>query len=184
MLTVGLWLHGKSTVKNWNVWMKQQMGRVGDNPWALAALAFVAVLREGAETVIFLWGLAGSLSTADLLLGIAGALVVLALLGIAMIGFSQRLPLNWFFPIATGLIYLLAVKILGQSLGSLQAAGWVPVTPLGFAGPVDWMGFSATWQTAVPQLLLFVALAALVVVPLVRRPATSPSPGSRPTPSA
>lgn len=170
MLTVGLWLHGKATVKNWNLWMKDQMGKVGNSPWALAALAFVAVLREGAETVVFFWGLAGSLSTTDLLVGVGGALAVLAVLGTLMIGFSRRLPLQWFFPLATGLIYLLAVKILGQSLTSLQAAGWVPVTPLGWAGSVDWAGFSPTWESALPQTLLFLALATAVVVPLMRGP--------------
>jgi high-affinity iron transporter len=168
MLTFGAWLHRKASVKNWNLWLRDQMEKVGDSPWALGLLAFLAVLREGSETVIFFWGLAGSLSTGDLLLGIAGALAVLAVLGVLLIGFSQRLPLRWFFPLATALIYFLAVKILGQSLGSLQSSGWVSATPLGFGAPFDAVGFIPTWETALPQVILTVILAALVLVPLVR----------------
>lgn len=172
MLTAGLWLHGKAAVKNWNLWLKEHMGKAGNSPWALAALAFVAVLREGAETVVFFWGLAGSIATGDLLLGVGGALAVLSVLGVLMIGFSKRLPLGWFFPAATALIYFLAVKILGQSLGALQAAGWLPVTPLGLGGSVDFLGFTPTWQTAGPQLLLLLFLTALIVLPLIKKRAT------------
>jgi len=168
MLTVGAWLHGKANVKNWNLWLKDKMGKAGDSPWALGLLAFLAVLREGSETVIFFWGLAGSLSTVDLLAGVAGALAVLAILGIALIGFSKRLPLQWFFPLATALIYFLAVKILGQSLGSLQASSWISATPLGFGVPLDAVGFIPTWETAVPQVVLTLVLAAVVVVPMVK----------------
>lgn len=168
MLTVGAWLHGKSSVKNWNAWLKDQMGKTKESPWALAALAFLAILREGAETVVFFWGLAGSISTSDLLLGMGGALAVLAVLGILMIGFARRLPLSWFFPAATALIYYLAVKILGQSLAALQSSGWIPATPLGFGGEADWLGFTATWETAVPQILLLAVLTALVLVPILK----------------
>jgi high-affinity iron transporter len=158
MLVVGAWLHRKSAVKDWNQWLKAQMGSAQNRPWALGLLAFVAVLREGAETVVFFWGMAGALPAADLVAGIAGGLVVLVVLGVVMIGFSKRLPLGVFFPLATALIGFLAVKVLGQSLGSLQSSGWVSQTPLGFAGPVDWLGFSPSWETAGAQLVLAVVL--------------------------
>lgn len=168
MLTVGAWLHGKASIKNWNQWLKDSMGKAGESPLALGTLAFLAVLREGAETVVFFWGLAGSLSTVDLLIGVGGALAVLAVLGVVMIGFSKRLPLQWFFPVATALIYFLAVKILGQSLVALQTAGWIPATNLGFGGAVDWLGFTPTWQTAVPQVLLFGVLTVLVILSILK----------------
>ena len=163
MLAVGGWLHSKSTVKNWNVWLKNKLGTWGNSPWALGLLAMLSVLREGAETVLFFWGLAGSLSPTDLMIGVAGALVVLTILGVLMIGFSKRLPLNWFFPIATLLIYFLAVKILGQSLGSLQSAGLISATPLGFGAPLDAVGYLPTWETAAPQLVLAALLVTLVI---------------------
>lgn len=163
MLAVGGWLHSKSNVKNWNVWLKGKLGTWGNSPWALGLLAMLSVLREGAETVLFFWGLAGSISPADLALGVVGALVVLAVLGVVMIGFSKRLPLQWFFPLATLLIYFLAVKILGQSLGSLQSAGMITATPLGFGAPVDFFGWSPTWESGTPQIVLAAVLVTLVV---------------------
>lgn len=163
MLAVGGWLHGKAVMKNWNLWIKQRMDRSADSPFALAALAFLAVLREGAETVVFLWGMAGTLPIADLLVGMAVGLAVLSVLGVLMLGFSKRLPLKWFFPVATLLIYFLAVKILGQSVAALQAAGWIGGTYLGFGRPIEWLGFSPTWETAVPQILLALVLASLVL---------------------
>jgi high-affinity iron transporter len=77
-----------------------------------------------------------------------------------------------FFPVATALISFLAVKILGQSLASLQAAGWLVQTPLGFGSAVEGLGFSPTWETAVPQVVLMVVLGVLTMAPLLR-----PKPG-------
>jgi high-affinity iron transporter len=174
MLTVGAWLHGKAAIRDWNRWIKDKLGKAGDNPWALGSLALLAVLREGAETVVFFWGLAGSLSMVDLLAGVIGAFAVLAVLGLILIRFSKRLPLQWFFPLATALIYFLAVKILGQSLSSFQAAGWLTSTPLGFAGSLEAVGFSPTWETAVPQVVLASVLITALVVPLVRKKKETP----------
>jgi deferrochelatase/peroxidase EfeB len=180
MLAVGGWLHSKSTVKNWNTWLKDKLGTWGNSPWALGLLALLSVLREGAETVLFFWGLAGSLSPVDLMIGVAGALVVLTVLGILMIGFSKRLPLNWFFPIATLLIYFLAVKILGQSVGSLQSAGVISSTPLGFGSPVDAVGFIPTWEAAAPQLVLAVVLVSLVVRSILKAQKKPAPPAPKP----
>lgn len=163
MLSIGGWLHSKAAIKNWNVWLKEQMGRHAQGPWALALLAFLAVLREGAETVIFFWGLAGSIAPLDLVIGIFSALIVLTVLGILLIGFSKRLPLQWFFPLATGLIYFLAIKILGQSLAAFQSIGIVPSTPLGFASAFSPIGFVPSWETALPQLILAVILFTLLI---------------------
>lgn len=169
MLTVGAWLHGKSAVKDWNLWLKERMNKAGNRPWALGALALLAVLREGAETVVFFWGMAGVLPIAELLVGIVGGLVVLAVVGVVLIGFSKRLPLQVFFPLATSLIYYLAVKVLGQSLASLQSVGWIPATPLGFGGSVAWVGFSPTWETALPQLVLGAVLGTVTALSLRKK---------------
>ncbi len=180
MLAVGGWLHSKSSVKNWNTWLKDKLGTWGNSPWALALLALLSVLREGAETVLFFWGLAGSLSPVDMMIGVAGALVVLTVLGILMIGFSKRMPLNWFFPIATLLIYFLAVKILGQSVGSLQSAGVLSSTPLGFGSPIDAIGFIPTWEAAAPQLVLAAVLVTLVVRSILKAQKKPAPPAPKP----
>lgn len=170
MLTVGAWLHGKAMIRDWNAYMKERMGAIAatGSLFSLALLAFLAVLREGGETVVFFWGLAAGLKLQDFLLGVGGALAVLAVLGALLIGFSRRLPLNWFFPVATGLIYFLAVKILGQSLHAMQETGWLPATEWKGLPEVDWIGLSNTFEAALPQLGLAVVLAVAVALPLLR----------------
>ncbi len=126
MLTVGAWLHGKAAVKNWNQWLKERINRAGNSGWALGVLAFLAVLREGAETVVFLWGMAGALPVADLLIGIAGGLAVLAVLGIVMIGFSKRLPLQVFFPLATVLFISSRSRSSDKALVRFSRQGGCP----------------------------------------------------------
>lgn len=169
MVTVGAWLHSKAQVKDWNLWLKAQTAKTGGRGWAMGTLALVAVLREGAETLVFFWGLAGSISPESLMWGVGGALAVLAVLGVVMIGFSKRLPLPWFFTVATALLSFLAVKILGQSLGALQTVGWIPSTPLGFGAAFEPIGFTPTWQTALPQGILFLALATTLLWPWIHR---------------
>lgn len=171
MLSVGVWLHGKAMIRDWNVYMKEKMASITaqGSLFSLALLAFLAVLREGGETVVFFWGLAAGLKPQDFLVGVAGALIVLAVLGVLVIGFSKRLPLKWFFPAATALIYFLAVKIFGQSLHALQETGWLPATPWNGLPEIDWIGLSATFEAALPQMVLALILAVAVVVPLARR---------------
>ncbi|MFD2880432.1 FTR1 family protein [Paenibacillus rhizoplanae] len=56
MLTVGRWLHGKSSTAAWNKYVDRQMqgALAKGNLWYLFFIAALAILREGAETTIFL----------------------------------------------------------------------------------------------------------------------------------
>ncbi|MEI8094547.1 MAG: FTR1 family protein [Spirochaetales bacterium] len=173
MLSVGVWLHGKAQIRDWNKYVKDQMSSIAAKGsfFGLGLLAFLSVLREGGETVVFFWGLAAGLSPADFWLGVGGALAVLAVIGVVLIGFSRRLPLQWFFPIATALIYFLAVKIFGQSLHAMQETGWLPATEWKGLPEQAWFGLTATFEAAVPQLLLALVLVAAVLWPLGKRKA-------------
>jgi len=163
LLAAGVWLHGNTAVRDRNQWLKEQMSRSRGGQGTLALVAFLAVFREGVETVVFFGGMATTLGSTDLVLGLAGGLGVLAILGILLIGFSKRLPLSVFFLLATVLLWFLTVKILGQSLGALQVLGWLSATPLSFGGPVAWLGFTPTWETALPQLVLTLGLGVSLV---------------------
>lgn len=170
MLSVGVWLHGKAMIRDWNTYIKEKMTSITaqGSLLSLGTLAFLAVLREGGETVVFFWGLAAGLKPQDFVAGVAGALAVLAVLGVVLIGFSKRLPLQWFFPAATALIYFLAVKIFGQSLHAMQETGWLTATPWAGLPEVDWLGLTATFEAALPQMALALVLVVAVALPLVR----------------
>jgi high-affinity iron transporter len=99
--------------------------------WIVGLIAFTAVFREGAETVLFLWGLLaqaaitrGWVTAFGGVLGVAGA----AALGWAIFRGGRRLSLPRFFAITTALILLLAAGLFSTGVGRLQGLGWLPMT--------------------------------------------------------
>ncbi|HTP57665.1 MAG TPA: FTR1 family protein, partial [Spirochaetia bacterium] len=156
MVTVGAWLHRRSSLKAWNSFIKDKVGGAlaSGSMASIFALALVAVLREGAETVVFYIGIAPAISLAHLLLGISGALLILVVIGYLIIRFSVRLPLRWFFLVATLLIYYLAFKIAGESIHALQIVGVLPNHPLAWLPSAGFLGMYPTWETFAPQMVV------------------------------
>ena len=171
MLTVGAWLHRRSNLQTWNAYLKNKVGSalVTGSMWSVFALACLAVLREGGETVVFYAGIAPAISRLELLGGIGAAAVILVAIGFLIIRCSVKLPLHHFFLFATLLIYYLALKITGESVHALQVAGTLPSSFRGGLPVVGPLGMYATWETFVPQALLFLLVAAEFVSTEVRR---------------
>ncbi len=122
-----------------NIWMARhgrelatqvkEMGRaVSDGSRPLAALAIVvgvAVLREGSEIVLFLYGLAvaGGSTMWDLLAGsIIGLALGCAVSAITFLGLVT-IPARYLFRVTTVLITFLAAGLAAQSVLFLQQAG-------------------------------------------------------------
>ena len=122
-----------------NIWMARhgrelaaQMQQVGaavaNGSRSLAAVAIVvavAVLREGSEIVLFLYGLviAGGASTSGLIIG---GMIGLALgCGVSALTFLGlvRIPGRYLFGVTTVLITFLAAGLAAQSVVFLQQAG-------------------------------------------------------------
>ena len=101
---------------------------------AIAILITLTVLREGAESVLFLHGMAsgGGASLADIAGGGALGLLGGAALGLVMYFGLMRIPLKWFFSVTGWLIVLLAAGLAGQMARFLIQADWLPslVAPL------------------------------------------------------
>ena len=100
---------------------------VGAKPLsAMLAVTALAVLREGAETVLFLYGLIATGGTAGLVLG-----GVLGLIGGAGIGALLylgllRIPLRHFFTVTGVIVLLLASGLAASAAGFLVQAGLLP----------------------------------------------------------
>lgn len=98
------------------------------NWWAMAALAAIAVGREGAETVIFLYGagLAQNTETIPFMLA-AGAGFVLAFLSFWLLSHGTRL-FSWqlFFRLSEILLLLLASALLVDGVDRMIGLGWLP----------------------------------------------------------
>ncbi|WP_308635168.1 FTR1 family iron permease [Paenibacillus silvisoli] len=156
MLLVGNWLHKKSNLRAWNAFIDKQIGGAlaRGSLWSLFAIAGLSIFREGAETAIFFVGMAPSIDPAQMLLGIAGALVLLALLAVLMIRYSVKLPLRPFFLTASAFIYLLVFRFIGESIHSLQVASWLPVHTLSDRVSVSALGMYPSVETLAPQAAL------------------------------
>jgi high-affinity iron transporter len=95
---------------------------------ALAAVVAVAVMREGAEVVLFLYGIAvGSGVTAlSLAAGGVAGLALAALLSWLLYRGLVAIPLHRLFSVTNGLIALLAAGMAGQAAAILHGADLLP----------------------------------------------------------
>jgi high-affinity iron transporter len=95
---------------------------------ALAIVVGVAVLREGAEVVLFLIGIAagGGQSSAAMAAGGAAGLVLAAAASFALYRGLTAIPLHRLFGVTNGLIMVLAAGMAGQSAATLHAADLIP----------------------------------------------------------
>ncbi|WMT40179.1 FTR1 family protein [Paenibacillus sp. D2_2] len=170
MLTIGWWLHSKSSVKAWNQYLSERThGAIQrGSRWSLFLLSALAILREGAETTIFYIGMIPSIQPHQLIIGILGALIVLVVLGFCLIYFGIKLPIRPFMLCATLLIYYLVVRFLGESIHSLQIAGLIPAHSQSWLPSAGWIGAYPTWETMIPQLLVLL----FIIWQLTRRNST------------
>jgi high-affinity iron transporter len=162
---VSYWLVSKIEVRKWQEFVRMQMSRAlkSRRAWALAGVAFLAVYREGFETVLFYAALVASAdgsasSFGAIVSGVLAGAIVLAAVYVAMQRWGVRLPLKPFFAVTSALLYLMAFSFAGQGIAELQAAGVIDATPLAWVPSVPALGIFPTFQTLAGQLVLAVAL--------------------------
>lgn len=163
MIGVGIWMHQKSSVAAWNRYISKQMGQAVSkgSVLAMASVSFLSVFREGAETLVFYAGIAPKMSTLEFVAGIMLAVIILAIVAILFMKVSHKLPIHRFFAVATVLIYVLAFKIIGVSLHTLQLTNVVGTTVQPSLPIIHVIGFYPTNETMIAQLglLLLILLA-------------------------
>jgi len=94
---------------------------------ALSVVCGVAVLREGSEVVLFLYGIAATGGTSAIGMMAGGALGVLAGAGMSALMYLGLLtiPARLLFSVTSSLITLLAAGLAAQAAAFLQQAGYV-----------------------------------------------------------
>ena len=188
---VSYWLLSKMEVVKWNHFVKSKVqdALTGGSALALASAAFLAVYREGFETVLFYKALfvsAAAGGAVPVLAGMIAGGLVLVVVYVAIDRFGVRLPLKPFFAVTSTFLYYMAFVFAGNGVSDLQEGGTIPTTVVSWAPRLPALGIYPTVESLAAQgLLIFLALAALVWIFLVapRRPPTRPLESAPPAPS-
>ena len=161
---VGYWLHTRTEAKRWQAFIQDKVQNVlsSKSIFGLVGISFFAVYREAFEVVLFyqaLW-LQNENSHNAILGGFVAGVVALLAVTFAIFKFGMRMPLKYFFGVTGTLLYIMAFIFAGTGINQLQAAGWVPATPLNFPPPVPLLGIYPTMETLAAQGLLLCAFTA------------------------
>ena len=144
-------------------------------PWALMTVVALSVLREGAETVLFVAGYASGAGATDTVTGaLAGVLCGSATGAIIYLGLS-RIPVQRMFAVTNVLILLLAASIASQLARALSQAGlintwgqpvWDTSSLLRIDSPVGTLAHALAGYEAQPTglQLAFYAMALLTII--------------------
>jgi high-affinity iron transporter len=192
---VSYWLVSQAQAKRWTDFLKQKArrGLEWGGGGTLAATAFLAVYREGAETSLMYQALLGSQGTTragllGLVAGLVLGLVILAGIAGLVRATSVRLPFRAFFQLSGLCLFALAVIFAGTGVFELQNAGILVTTPLAWLGggfPLAGL-YPSVQVVSVQGLLVAGALLSWIVIPrgsLGDRPAARPD-AAPPTGSA
>lgn len=116
--------------------------------WALIAIGFVSVAREGVETTLLLWSMVQSFGDAPAaLLGALLGLIAAVIIGWLISRGALRLDLRRFFAWTGGFLVIVAAGVLAYALMDLQEAGALP-GPFTALAPIDAVtgGVAVGWQ--------------------------------------
>lgn len=156
---VSYWLLTKVEVGKWNAFVKGQVQEAltSGSALALASVAFLAVYREGFETVLFykaLFVTGGGAATMPILGGMLVGAALLAVVYVAINRYGVRLPLKPFFAVTSTFLYYMAFVFAGKAVAELQGGGLVGTTPVGWAPRLPALGIFPTAESLAAQGVL------------------------------
>jgi len=171
---VSFWMVSKLDQDAWQRFVRQSIegALARGGALALAAAAFLAVYREGFETVLFyqaLYGTGGAAGAAPITAGLVLGGAALVGVFVAIERFGVRVPLRPFFGVTGALLYFMAVVFAGRGVTELQEGAWVGVTPVAGIPANDFLGVHPTLESLAAQGVLVAALLAGLAWMLVVR---------------
>jgi high-affinity iron transporter len=152
------WMFSKAEAETWKNYVqgKVQTAISSGGRFALGFAAFLAVFREGAETILFYQAmLADTQDHMDKVwYGLAVGTIVLAVIFMVIRFGSLKLPLKPFFIGTSVLMYVMAIAFAGGGMKELQEADIISVTPVDFVHSVEILGIYPTLETLIPQIIM------------------------------
>ena len=122
------WMRQHARAVKGDVQRRIDEARTTQRLWIVGLVAFTGVFREGAETVLFLWGLMSQTSIGGwggVTGGVLGV-VTAAMLGWAVFRGGRQLSLPRFFAATTMLLVLVAAGLFSTGIGKLIGLGLIP----------------------------------------------------------
>lgn len=169
MLYVSGWLMVKQDPRGWQEYLAHKADHAlsQDTVWAVGALAFLAVFREGAETVLFINALAKTEGgwSAGLFAGLAAATAGLVVLFYFINLIARKLPLRPLFIITSAFLFAMAIKFIGEAVQEFQEQAIISVTEVKGSAFLSAIGLNPSMEAlSIQGLVILFALATYSVV--------------------
>lgn len=161
---VSYWLTSKAEANRWQQYIRNKV-QLSLSTRSLAALwfaAFLAVYREGAETILFYQALLAGANPGEasaVLSGLGAGVLILILIFFLLRSGAVRVPIGVFFGITSVLLYYLAFLFGGKGIRELQNAGLIGATPATWIPSWGILGLYPTYESLGLQILLIGAAA-------------------------
>ncbi|MCO6539967.1 MAG: FTR1 family iron permease [Gilliamella sp.] len=152
------WMFSKAEAEAWKSYVEEKVQTAvsSGSRFALGFAAFLAVFREGAETILFYQAmLIEAKEHMDMVwYGLAIGTIILAIIFVVIRFGTMKLPIRPFFIGTSILMYIMAIAFAGGGVKELQEADMIPVTSVDFIHSVEVLGIYPTVETLVPQIIM------------------------------
>lgn len=185
LLWTSNWMLNKSSVEAWNNYIRNKTEAVVAGAQSkvesgqglglgmvtsLAMLSFLAVFREGAETVIFYESIYSMSQDAHgMWVGGLTAAAVLIVIFLILRFTSVKIPIGPFFLVTSILMAVLVVIFAGGGIHALIEGDLIEGTYLSIVPTNDWIGLYPYVETIAAQVIAAIAVVALFVVGFIKK---------------
>ena len=185
LLWTSNWMLNKSSVEAWNNYIRNKTEAVVAGAQSkvesgqrlglgmitsLAMLSFLAVFREGAETVIFYESIYSMSQDAHgMWVGGLAAAAVLIVIFLILRFTSVKIPIGPFFLVTSILMAVLVVIFAGGGIHALIEGDLIEGTYLSSVPTNDWIGLYPYVETITAQVIAAIAVVVLFVVGFIKK---------------
>ena len=185
LLWTSNWMLNKSSVEAWNNYIRNKTEAVVAGAQSkvesgqglslgmvtsLAMLSFLAVFREGAETVIFYESIYSMSQDAHgMWVGGLAAAAVLIVIFLVLRFTSVKIPIGPFFLVTSIVMAVLVVIFAGGGIHALIEGDLIEGTYLSSVPTNDWIGLYPYVETITAQVIAAIAVVVLFVVGFIKK---------------
>ncbi|HED4470027.1 TPA: FTR1 family protein [Pasteurella multocida] len=163
LFMMSYWLLSKVEAQNWQRYLEGKLSSAltTGSLIGLWFTSFLAVYREGAETVLFYYALVADATSAVsylyLFAGLVVGIVILTICYLIMRYTVVKLPLKPFFMFTGTFMYLMAFVFAGKSVLELIEGKLFEPTLITGVPEISWLGIYPYLETLIPQVILLIA---------------------------